>query len=140
MEWDCQLGHGNTTSIFSRTNPVSALFFGVRKLVVAERFPEAARLEEITLHIYDQQGRAVEIDRQFLRLCVDRDPRQDTPLRSVVGAKGARKGPINFDVGAATFGRVRSCFLAWHAAFLVSIDRTPASGPAASAISRPSTS
>ena len=47
---------------------------GQSRDVVAQRFPEAARLQEITLHIdHDERG-PIELDLDRTRLAVDEDP------------------------------------------------------------------
>ena len=44
-----------------------------QRYVVAQRLPEAARLEEIALHVDDDEGGPVEIDRNGLGLGLGRD-------------------------------------------------------------------
>ena len=59
--------------------------------VVAERLAEAARLEEVALHVDDEEGRAVELDGKRLRFSGDQGfhglPFRPAPRRRNVVAR-----------------------------------------------------
>src|SRR5262245_60816874 len=83
--WITKCPHRRAVSSTARQGSIAA---GKRRYVIAERFAEAPRLEEVALHVDDDERGPLEVDQEGSGCGVDRDQRHS------VGSAGAMVGGL----------------------------------------------